>query len=105
MHMTGLSALAKQLVMDYAADSIRAKTYFVEDAAHHVFAVLDVPDHPRQFPAAMVLMARIVDDYVVIEHDIHDRPLWQALVRAGVPRDKIILAYIGETVTASPTQT
>ncbi len=50
-------------------------------------------------------MVRVVDDFVVIEHDIHDRPLWQALVRAGVPREKIVLAYVGETLTASPTPT
>ncbi|MDZ4766279.1 MAG: element excision factor XisI family protein [Chloroflexota bacterium] len=51
------------------------------------------------------VMVRVVDDFVVIEHDIHDRPLWQALVRAGVPREKIVLAYVGETLTASPTPT
>jgi hypothetical protein len=40
----------------------------------------------------------VVGDTVVIEHDTTDRPLWQELVRLGVPREKIILTYTGEPV-------
>jgi hypothetical protein len=34
-----------------------------------------------------------VYDKVIIDEDVTDRPLWEELVRAGVPREKIICAY------------
>ncbi|MDX2140626.1 MAG: element excision factor XisI family protein [Chloroflexota bacterium] len=37
-------------------------------------------------------------DSVVIERDMNDKPLVDALVQAGVPREKIILAYAGEAM-------
>jgi hypothetical protein len=43
-----------------------------------------------------------VDDTVIIEHDTTDRPLWKELVRAGIPREQIILAYAGEEAPAQP---
>jgi hypothetical protein len=36
---------------------------------------------------------------VITEEDLTDRPLVDALVRAGVPRDKIVLAYAGEPIS------
>lgn len=41
-------------------------------------------------------MARIVGDSVIIEHDVTDRPLLHELMRAGIPREQIILTYAGE---------
>jgi hypothetical protein len=49
----------------------------------------------------MMVMARVVDDTVVIDHDSTDRPLYKELMDAGIPREKIILAYAGEE---APTQ-
>lgn len=43
-------------------------------------------------------MARVVGDMVVIDEDITDRPLVNELVRAGIPREKIVLLYAGEQV-------
>lgn len=45
------------------------------------------------------LLVHIVDNHlIVIEEDINNKPLVDALVQAGIPREKIILAYAGETV-------
>jgi hypothetical protein len=35
---------------------------------------------------------------VVIDEDTTDRPLVHELVRAGIPRERIICLYIGETL-------
>ena len=40
----------------------------------------------------------------MIHTDINDKPLVDALVQAGFPRDRIVLAYIGETLETSPKQ-
>ncbi|GIK67490.1 MAG: hypothetical protein BroJett018_52840 [Chloroflexota bacterium] len=56
--------------------------------------VIDTPE--RRQPAGVVVLARVIGDYVVIEEDLTDRPLVDRLVAAGIPREKIILAYAGE---------
>lgn len=61
--------------------------------------VFDAPIH--KFPAAIVVMAHIEDDFIVIDADNTDRPLVDKLVEAGIPREKIILAYVGEPIPAA----
>jgi hypothetical protein len=43
-------------------------------------------------------MARVVGNKVIIEEDTTDRPLVEALIRCGIPREHIILVYAGETL-------
>ena len=43
-----------------------------------------------------MVLARIENDKVLIEEDTTDRPLWRELVRAGIPREQIVLIYSGE---------
>ena len=38
---------------------------------------------------------------IIIDRDINNKPLIDALVQAGVPRTQIILAYMGEPVPES----
>jgi hypothetical protein len=44
------------------------------------------------------LVARVADGRIVIERDINNKPLVAALVEAGIPRDRIVLAYEGESI-------
>lgn len=76
----------------------KAKSFAIEDDKHQVYAVIVVPqsDHPLLSKASVTVMARVVENYVVIEQDITDRPLYEALMEAGIPREQIILAYAGE---------
>jgi hypothetical protein len=39
-----------------------------------------------------------VNDQIIIERDINNKPLVDALVQNGIPREQIILAYAGEPV-------
>lgn len=41
---------------------------------------------------------RVTGAKVVIHEDITDRPLYEELLRCGIPSDKIVLAYAGETL-------
>lgn len=38
-----------------------------------------------------------VDSMIWIDEDMNDKPLVDALVQAGVPRERIVLAYAGES--------
>jgi len=98
-HATELIAIVQREVEDYArGETLRAITYPVSDTGRQTYAILVIPDYPRHSRAAIVVAARVVGDSVIIDEDITDRPLWEELVRAGIPREKIVLAYVGETL-------
>jgi hypothetical protein len=97
-----LTTQVAQEVKDYNKGGgwLKATGYFVSDAARQIYAVIVVPDYPRDFPAGVVILARIVGDKVVIEQDLTDRPLFKELMRVGIPREQIILTYAGEAPPA-----
>ena len=69
----------------YAVDAVNGITLLTQSTDKSVFADAS-------------LIARIVDDCIIIEHDQNDKPLVDALVQAGIPRAQIILAYAGEPI-------
>lgn len=92
-----LVSVVQREVEGYERPAVKATTYAISDEERQRYTVLVVPDQPRKYNATIMIMARIEDDFVIIEHDTTDRPLWKELVAAGIPREKIILTYAGET--------
>lgn len=96
--MAPLSDILTQTLETYTGKGFNCIMLPLFDDKHHTYAVA-AKDYPtRKEPTDLVLMARIVDDKIVIEEDATDRPLVEALIRAGIPREQIILVYAGETV-------
>jgi hypothetical protein len=91
-----LITIVQREVEDYARPVLMGQSFAVSDTARQNYTVLVVPDQSRKFDSGIVVLARVVDDKVVIYEDTTDRPLYKELVRAGIPREKIILAYAGE---------
>lgn len=87
-------------VADYVRPSPNATAFFVENAEQHVFAVLSVPTNDPQ-KTSVVVMARVIDNLVLIESDKTNKPLVEALLQAGVPREQIVLVYEGEQIPAA----
>ncbi len=50
-----------------------------------------------------MVMARVEGDKVIIEEDLTDRPLVDALLQAGIAREQIVLAYAGDPIPATRT--
>jgi hypothetical protein len=96
-----LTDITRREVELYAGYSTVAKTFAVLDDSSKTYAAIILD--PKDRPAYVVVMARVVGDYVVIEEDSTlDKPLVDALmVNGSVPREKIILAYKGETLPES----
>jgi hypothetical protein len=94
--MDNLAEIVKTAVFWYAGGSEDTITFKMVDAEKEAWGVViaDVPTHT--LPTALMVMARIVGEWVVVEADNTDRPLVDKLVAAGVPRERIILAYAGE---------
>lgn len=73
--------------------------YFASPETQSVLVSYIAPDEPNpKYRTGIIVMARVIDDTIIIETDNTDRPLDEALVQAGIPREKIILAYAGETI-------
>lgn len=98
--MAGLADILREEVIEYASDGVggNIRLFPVCDDKRQIYTVNAV-DYPRYKEMAdVVVLARVVGDKVVIEHDGTDKPLVEALLYRGIPRDKIILAYAGEPV-------
>ena len=83
----------------YAGLSDDSKAFFIEDISRKQYVVTGIMNEPGPNHSYIIVQARIVDGYVVVDEDtVWDKNLWKALVAAGVPREQIVLAYQGESV-------
>jgi XisI protein len=98
--MDKLTEIVKQEVGWYASGGAGANVilYASLDDVKQVYAVNAVSYPERNRSAGLVVLARIVGDTVIIEADRTDRPLVDSLRHAGIPREKIVLAYAGEPI-------
>lgn len=85
----------------YASGGLNSKAILLSNEEARVYAV-NVYDFPKhELPAGIAVMARLEGEYIVIEEDRTTKPFEDRLMAAGVPRDKIILAYAGEKLPDS----
>jgi hypothetical protein len=95
--LIGLEAVLQREIADYVWDEDDSKAYFMQDSAKQVFAVLIVPVNNTQ-DSTTILVARLTSDHrIVIDTDLTDKPLYDALIQAGVAPGSIVRAYLGET--------
>ncbi len=96
--MEALADILKREMAWYTSGGFDLEAYLLCNDAQQVYSVNIVSTaYPKpQWPADVVVMARIMGDYVIIEDDRTDKPLVKRLVAAGIPREKIILAYANE---------
>lgn len=94
--MDTLSDALAAVMAGYAGRDLNGESFLTHSDDRTVLTVISVGDLRGQHFAVTSLVARIVDGQIVIEHDLNDKPLVDALVAAGMPRQQIILAYAGE---------
>ncbi len=91
-----LKEILRREMMGYAKKGANGAGYFTVNPDDTVFGVLDVYVVHGERYADASLIARIIDNRVIIELDKNDKTLFDALLQAGVPREQIVLAYAGE---------
>ena len=97
--MASLNDMVRDVVFSYASLGLNLRTYALSNEEQHVYAV-NVIDWPeRHQPASVVVLARVEGDQVIIEEDLTDRPLVDALVNAGISREQIVLKYAEQATT------
>ncbi len=98
--MDNLKQLLREEVAWYAGSGRGANVILFPllDDEHQTYSVTAV-DYPVRHDIPLVLvLARIVGDIIVIQEDNTSKPLVNALLERGIPRDRIVLAYQGEPI-------
>ncbi|MEL6306906.1 MAG: element excision factor XisI family protein [Chloroflexota bacterium] len=72
--------------------------FAISDKQRGIYTVTAVDYPQRDDVAGVVVLARIVGNKVVIEEDMTDKKLVDALQQRGILRDQIVLAYAGEPI-------
>ncbi len=101
MDTTRLKETLRYVMDDYAGVGLNGRSYLTSSADGKVLAVVTMARVRDQHIAEADLIVRLVDDQVIIEQDLNDKVLVDALVQAGVPRSQIVLAYAGEPADAA----
>jgi hypothetical protein len=96
--MDTLKEIVHQVVSGYAGEALNGVNLLTTNADNTVFTVVSIGDYKGERIVDMGLVVRLIGDQVVIERDANDEPVVNALRQAGVPREKIVLAYAGETL-------
>lgn len=94
--MDTMIEILEREIAAYAGEGLNGSAYFVVSPDRQVYAVNDVFHTPEGRFVDVSLLVRRKGDCIIIEHDISDKMLVDALMQAGIPRDHIVLAYAGE---------
>ena len=100
--ITELAQKTREEVLRYAGYSPIAKLVPLMDDSNQTYAVVMMEDNPEEQSTWVVVMARVVDDKIIIEEDTSlDKPLVDALItNAKIPREQIVLRYAGERLSS-----
>ncbi|MFN8371999.1 MAG: element excision factor XisI family protein [Anaerolineae bacterium] len=101
--MDRLAQIVKEEVEKYAGtgEGINLRLFPISDDERKIYAVNAVDYPARSDSYFAVVMARVVGSYVIVEEDVTDKPLLDALLQRGIPRENIVLAYQGEPEPAA----
>lgn len=91
-------------VAAYATPGLNAIAHLTRSLDGDVMSVLDFYVFSKVYSSGATLLVRIIGDQVVIDLDLNDKILKDALLQAGIPPEQIVLAYIGEQYTAATSQ-
>lgn len=96
--MDGLKETLVNVLRDYAGKGLNSYSYLTHSDDGQFYTVISIGQVRDKQIVETGLVVRLLHDKIVIERDINDKILADALMQAGVPREQIILAYAGETV-------
>jgi hypothetical protein len=96
--MDTVIATVKAEIEKYAVPGYNLVSRLMEDSANKIFAVVTTSIEQNERYSFLDLYVRIVGEKIVIEHDANSKPLYEALLQAGIPREQIVIAYAGEAV-------
>lgn len=91
--MAAIKEILQEVMTGYAVKAVNGYSVLTRNADDTLFTIVYIGDVNGERIIDTGLIARIEDDHIIIEHDANSKPLVYALLQAGIPREKIILAY------------
>jgi|SRR5579859_2113448 len=96
--LTDKMTLIQKVIADYALPPVNGHSDLTQSPDGKVITVVDVYEYHGKHYADAGLIVRIAEDRIIVERDMNNKPLVDALVQAGIPRSQIVLAYAGEAL-------
>jgi hypothetical protein len=90
-----------EVMSGYAVRGLNGYSVLLSSPDARYFTILSFAEVRGQRHTYNSLVVRLEGDLIVIEEDVNNKPLVEALLQAGLPRAQIVLAYAGEPVPAS----
>ena len=87
-----------RVLKGYAGKAWNGYSYLTSSEDYQVFTVVSIAQVRDKHIVDADLIVRLLDTRIIIERDVNDKILADALMQAGIPREQIVLAYAGETV-------
>jgi len=85
----------------YARDPINGRSYIASTPNDEIYSVIGIAKFDNRHVASADLIVEWQNDTIIIHHDTFSIPFHDSLVDLGIPRERIILAYAGETMPDS----
>lgn len=96
------TATLKQIFLEeldkYTGEGLNDRAFLTANEGEGIYSIIDIAQIRGREIVGTVLVARLVEDRVVIDLDRHDKLLIDALKARGVPADQIV--FRGESVSA-----
>ena len=96
--MGKLKEILKETLDTYTGRALIGTSYLTASTDDNFFTVTTVAENTEKRVVNHSLTVRIESDLIIIEEDINNKPLVDALVQNGIDRKHIILAYAGESI-------
>jgi low affinity Fe/Cu permease len=93
-----LRTILEACMRTYATKGTNGQSYFTKNDADRVMTVVSSFTVQNTHYVDTTLMARIVNERIVIEQDKTNKPLVDMLLQRNIPRNQIALVYAGESV-------
>lgn len=94
--MDSVTTILHEIMMGYTGEGWNAYAYLTHDPVRQMYMVITVGQQEGRREVDTDLIVRLDGNTIIIERDLNNKPLVDALVAAGIPRQQIILAYAGE---------
>lgn len=82
----------------YSGEALNGYLYLMVNEDATVFTITSIAKIKDETIIETGIVARVEGGMIIIERDISNKPLVDALIQAGVSRENIVLAYAGEKV-------
>ena len=99
--MDTLKATFESVIDGYTGEGLNGHAYLVHDSALDIYTVISVGYIRQRRITDANLIVRLLGNKIIIERDMNDKSLADALIQAGISRQSIVLAYAGEPVPES----